>query len=130
LARADEFLAEKHSWALGLVEEEQVWAVEGVFLEEMGLGCALMGDRDGFRAWAKKVIDAGQWVGQVGEFPEGGEVKEKENWRKWVWWLENPEKRAKRWGWRKKMREGEYLFTPLHVIFLSLFRDEPEEERR
>lgn len=117
LARADDFLAEKHRWALELVEEEQVWAVETEFLEEMAHACALMGDVDGFRTWAQKVVDAGQWVGQVGEFPGGGDAKEKERWRKWIWWLEDPEKRVKKWAWRKKMREGECVSLIVWYFF-------------
>lgn len=108
LARSDNFLAEKHLWALKLVEEEEAWVVETTFLEEMALGYAFMGDGDNFRTWTRKVVDAGQWVSQVGEFPKGREIKEKECWRKWVWWLEDPERRTKKWGWRKNMKKGEY----------------------
>lgn len=110
LARADDFLAEKHRWALRLVEEEQVWEIEGDFMEEIALAFGIMGDRDGFRTWARKVIDAGKWKGQIGELPEGEEVKGRDGWRKWVWWYEDPERRVKKWGWRKMMREGECYF--------------------
>jgi hypothetical protein len=105
LTRSDDFLVQTHSIALGIIEAEEVHTVETIFLEELALGCALMGDEQGFKHWARKIVSGGRWIDQM-------EIEGKETLAidrgKWVWWLENPERRVRKWGWRKRVEEGEY----------------------
>ncbi len=71
-----------------------------------------MGDEQGFRHWARKIVSGGQWIGQMEIDSVEGKREGKETSMmdrgKWVWWLENPERRVRKWGWRMRVKEGEY----------------------
>jgi len=108
LTRSADFLVQTHSIALGIIEAEKVYAVETIFLEELALGRALMGDEQGFKHWASKIVTGGRWIDQMEtDSVEGKEALAMDR-AKWVWWLENPVRRVRKWGWRKRVEEGDY----------------------
>ena len=69
--------------------------MQAVFVEEICLCWALLGEEAKFRKWAEKLME----LSQVQDPALAREVKR---------WLENPQKRVKRWGWRKKERLGKF----------------------
>ena len=77
--------------ALELVEREGLYMIQAVFVEEICLCWALLGEEAKFRGWAEKLLE----LSQVQDPALAREVKK---------WLENPQKKVRRWGWRKKER--------------------------
>lgn len=121
ITRSDDFLAQAHSTALDIIEAEEVYAVEGIFLEDLALASALLGDKQGFMYWAMKIVSGGRWIDQM-EINVEGKSERKEMFvadrRKWLWWLEKPEKKVKKWGWRKRAKEGVY-HPDIYVMSLT-----------
>ena len=83
-----------------------------------------MGDEQGFKHWARKIVSGGRWINQMEtDSVEGKETLTMDR-GKWVWWLENPERRVRKWGWRKRVEEGEYRLSHATEAEYRLYRNE------
>ena len=91
MCRSDDVLITSHMEALDLVEREGLHLIQAMFVEEICLCWALLGEEANFREWAEKLVE----LSQVQDPALAMEVRR---------WLENPQKRVKEWGWRKKER--------------------------
>lgn len=91
LCRADDAVVRSHSEALELIEQEGMQGMQNIFLEEIALCYAVLGDEVQFRRWAKRVVKA-----CAAEDPQVAQ-----DFRKW---LDEP-KKFKKWGWREKQRK-------------------------
>lgn len=94
LARADDIVIANHLEALALIEHEGMQGLKNLFVEEIAMCYAMLGDLDAFRAWGEQVVQ----LTQVEDPPLSERFKE---------WLVDPTKRVKKWGWRRKQRERE-----------------------
>jgi len=90
LCRADDVVIKSHQEALALIEQEGVYGLQCLFMEEIMLSYALLGDEVQFRAWAQKLLNLCTY-----QDPELAVDLRK--------WLQNP-RLMKKWAWRKKQR--------------------------
>ena len=90
LCRDDYTVINSHLEALQLIEQESLQGMQGIFIEEIALSYAVLGDEEQFRVWARRMIDLVSICDpqQAAEFSK---------------WLDNP-KSYKQWAWRKKQR--------------------------
>ncbi|EDR00592.1 uncharacterized protein LACBIDRAFT_313272 [Laccaria bicolor S238N-H82] len=56
LARADDVVLNSHFDALQLIEQEGMHGLQGIYLEEIALCYAILGDEDRFRMWAERLV--------------------------------------------------------------------------
>ena len=94
LARPDDLVITSHLEALALMEREGMQGMQPIFIEELAMCYASLGDVDEFKKWGERVIA----LAQVGDPPMGKKFEE---------WLVDPERRMKKWAWRKRQRESE-----------------------
>ncbi|KAF9530036.1 hypothetical protein CPB83DRAFT_905603 [Crepidotus variabilis] len=92
LCRADNLFIKSHMDALALIEKEGVYALQAIFIEELAMAHAMLGDLEGFKKWGERVRKLNR-------------VEDPELSRRFQDWLVYPEKRVRRWGWRKRMKE-------------------------
>jgi hypothetical protein len=101
LCRADDMVTSFHRLALALIDKEGAHFLQHIFLEELALCYAILGDDVEFRFWAQEFI-------QKCGIEDPGRAKEFET------WLDDP-KRFKKWAWRQKQRD----LREYGLIFLS-----------
>ncbi|KAF8663652.1 hypothetical protein AX16_000894 [Volvariella volvacea WC 439] len=90
LCRADDVVLQSHFEALDIIEREGLHGSQLIFLEEIALCYAVLGEEELFREWAQKVVDMSR-------------IQDPENVKDFGKWLANPQS-YKLWGWRKKQR--------------------------
>lgn len=90
MCKPDLFVVESHLAALRLIEEEGLEGMQGVFLVELALCYAALGEEEEFRKWAGRAVE---FLGE--RQPEA--VEELRG------WLVHPGGN-KRWGWRRRER--------------------------
>ncbi|KAJ3506096.1 hypothetical protein NLJ89_g7062 [Agrocybe chaxingu] len=120
LCRADDLLIKAHKEALVLVEIENVYALQNLFIEEIAMAYATLGDVDEFRKWGTRLVQLCR-------------VEDPKLAKKFDGWLVDPERRVKKWGWRRKQRElmrkgrKNAVEPPLEDgLFLDLFQVESD----
>ena len=91
MCRSDDVLITSHMEAFELVEKEGLHMMQAVFVGEICLCWALLGEEAKFREWTKKLMELSQ-------AQDPGLAREVKG------WLENPQQRVSRWGWRKEER--------------------------
>ncbi|KAF8970465.1 hypothetical protein BDZ97DRAFT_1791564 [Flammula alnicola] len=96
LARTDDLVISSHLEALELIEQEGMHGLQNLFIEEIAMCYSMLGDRDAFRAWGEKVVT-------LSRIEDPAAAKRFEE------WLVDPEKKMKKWAWRKKQRQRELL---------------------
>ncbi|KAF9442050.1 SET domain-containing protein [Macrolepiota fuliginosa MF-IS2] len=105
LCRTDDTVTSSHILALSLIDKENMHFLQHVFLEELALCYAILGDEDQFRFWA------GEFMQKCGiEDPMRAEVFKS--------WLKEP-RRYKKWGWRQKQRDLQHKRAPSPVYGYS-----------
>lgn len=111
LCRADDTVTSSHRLALSLIEKENLHFLQHVFLEELALCYAILGDEDEFRFWA-------------GEFIQKCAIEDPARAREFEIWLREPRK-YKKWAWRQKQRDlREFGLKYLsHFWFADLFAE-------
>jgi len=77
-----------------LVELEGVQSLQNLFIEEIAMAYATLGDVDEFRRWGQKLVQLSR-------------VEDRATARKFENWLEDPQKKVKKWAWRKMQKERE-----------------------
>ncbi|PPR03302.1 hypothetical protein CVT26_008132 [Gymnopilus dilepis] len=92
IARPDSLVISSHLSALSLIEKEGLHGLQNLFVEEIAMCYAMLGSLEGFREWGTRVVKLCK-------------VEDPDMARRFEEWLEDPERRVKRWGWRKKQRE-------------------------
>ncbi|KAJ3569477.1 hypothetical protein NP233_g5028 [Leucocoprinus birnbaumii] len=107
LCRADDTVTTSHRLALDLINQENAQFLQHIFLEELALCYAILGDEDEFRFWAN------EFIRKCG-IEDPGRASELEL------WIENP-KRYKKWAWRQKQRDLQRKRAPSPVYGFSLF---------
>jgi hypothetical protein len=101
LCRSDDAVISSHMAALNLIEQEGMHGLQGLFLEEIALCYAVIGDEEQFKHWGQRFVERCQ-------------VEDEEMTREIKGWLETEDRqRWKKWAWRKKQREREYPFVPI-----------------
>lgn len=91
LARADDVVITEHLEALELIRLEGMEGLQNLFVEEIAMCYALLGDLDEFVRWGKMTVQ----LSRIEDPPVAARFEE---------WLVNPPKRMKQWAWRKKQR--------------------------
>lgn len=104
LCRADDTVIQSHLRALELIDQEGMHGMQGIFLEEIALSYAILGQEVEFRIWAERVVELWKELD-----PEQSEEYTK--------YLANP-KSFKQWAWRKKQKLRE-LSCPARQGFNS-----------
>ena len=94
LARPDDFVITSHLEALALIEQEGMQGMQPLFIEELAMCYASLGNVEEFKRWGERVAA----LAQVADPPMAKKFEE---------WLVDPEKRVKKWAWRKRQRESE-----------------------
>jgi len=94
LARPDDLVITSHLEALALIEQEGMHGMQPLFFEELAMCYASLGDVEEFKKWGERVVA----LAQVADPPMAKKFEE---------WLIDPEKRMKKWAWRKRQRESE-----------------------
>ena len=95
LARADDVVIAGHLEALELIRLEGMEGLQNLFIEEIAMCYALLGDLDEFVRWGNMTVQ----LSRIEDPPVAARFEE---------WLVDPRKRMKQWAWRKKQR-GEYF---------------------
>ncbi|PFH45594.1 hypothetical protein AMATHDRAFT_8946 [Amanita thiersii Skay4041] len=90
LCRADDAIIKSHQRALELIERESLQALQVPFIEEIALCYAVLGEKENFRVWGKKVVD-------LSRIANPGFATQFER------WTDNPES-MKQWAWRRKQQ--------------------------
>lgn len=99
LARADDLVISSHLEALSLIEKEGMQGLQNLFVEEIAMCYAMLGDLDAFRDWGAKVVKLAR-------------VEDPDLARKFEVWLVDPKRKMKKWAWRKRQREREWYSFP------------------
>ena len=102
LCRADDVVIKSHQEALTLIEQEGMYGLQCLYMEEIMLSYALLGNEAQFRDWAQKLLDLCAF-----QDPDLAVDLRK--------WLQNPTM-MKKWAWRKKQRMRERGLPLLHLI--------------
>ncbi|KAF8234362.1 SET domain-containing protein [Tricholoma matsutake] len=101
LCRADDVIIKSHQEALALIEQEGMYALRCLYMEEIMLSYALLGEEAQFRDWAQKLLN-------LCAFQDPALAADVRT------WLKNP-RLMKKWAWRKKHRLhfgcGNWLFS-------------------
>ncbi|KAF9041192.1 hypothetical protein BJ165DRAFT_1350186 [Panaeolus papilionaceus] len=92
LCAPDDLVIKSHQEALSLLGEESMYDMQLFLVEEIALCYAMLGDIAEFKKWGELTVQLSQ-------------VENKETYKKFSSWLEDPPRRMSRWGWRKKQRE-------------------------
>jgi len=103
LCRADDVIIKSHQEALDLIEQEGMYGLQCLYMEEIMLSYALLGDEAQFRDWAQKLSNLCTF-----QDPELAADLRK--------WLDNPMS-MKKWAWRKKQRSRECGMPSFPHIF-------------
>jgi hypothetical protein len=101
LCRADDVVIKSHQEALALIEQEGIHGLQCLYMEEITLSYALLGDEVQFRDWAQKLLNLCTHQDPI----LAADLRK---------WLENP-KSMKKWAWRKKQRLRERGIPHLHM---------------
>ena len=94
LARPDDLVITSHLEALALIEQEGMHGMQLLFIEELAMCYASLGNVEEFKRWGERVI-------ALAQVPDPLMAKKFEE------WLIDPKKRMKKWAWRKRQRESE-----------------------
>lgn len=94
LCREDDLIIREHQEALALVELEGVQSLQNLFIEEIAMAYATLGNVNEFRRWGQKLVQLSR-------------VEDRATARKFENWLEDPQKKVKKWAWRKMQKERE-----------------------
>lgn len=94
LCRADDVIIKSHQEALALIEQEGMYALRCLYMEEIMLSYALLGEEAQFRDWAQKLLN-------LCAFQDPALAADVRT------WLKNP-RLMKKWAWRKKHRLREH----------------------
>ena len=112
LCRADDLIIISHQEALALIEQEEMYGLQCLYIEEIMMSYALLGEEIQFRRWAQMLLTL-----CVYQNPKlTADLRR---------WLENP-RSMKKWAWRKKQRLRECLmrntlsFAPTELILRGL----------
>jgi len=118
LARADDLVTNSHLEALGLIEQEGMHGMQPLFFEELAMCYASLGGVEEFKRWGERVIA----LVRVGDPPMAKRFEE---------WLVHPQKRMKKWAWKKLQRERKCYLCSFPLLLLSLFFvDAPGRSKR
>lgn len=90
LCRADDVVIKGHQEALELIEQEGMFGLQCLYMEEIMLCYAVLGDEALFRNWAQKLLN----LCTIQDPDLAADLRQ---------WLENP-RSMKKWSWRKKQR--------------------------
>jgi hypothetical protein len=90
LCRADDVIIKSHQEALALIEQEEMYGLQCLYMEEIMMSYALLGEENLFRDWAQKLLNLCT-------------IQDPDLMADLVKWLENP-RSMKKWAWRKKQR--------------------------
>ncbi len=107
LCRADDTVASSHRIALSLIEKENLHFLQHIFLEELALCYAILGEEEEFRFWAQ------EFVMRCG-------IEDPQRAKEFEVWLKEPRK-FRKWGWirkQKNLRECQQT-----CFFYSIFAD-------
>jgi hypothetical protein len=91
LCRPDDLVITSHLEALALIDKEGLQGLQSLFVEEIAMCYAILGDEVEFRRWGQRVVQ----LSRVEDPPLAAKFEE---------WLKDPPKIIKRWAWRKKQR--------------------------
>ncbi|EKM81254.1 hypothetical protein AGABI1DRAFT_56703, partial [Agaricus bisporus var. burnettii JB137-S8] len=91
LCRSDSTVISSHLQALSLISQENLHFLQHIFIEELVLSYAILGNHHEFEFWAK-------------EFIEKCKVEDEERAKEFEGWLED-RRRCRKWGWREKQRK-------------------------
>ncbi|KAF7782799.1 hypothetical protein Agabi119p4_2175 [Agaricus bisporus var. burnettii] len=91
LCRSDSTVISSHLQALSLISQENLHFLQHIFIEELVLSYAILGNHHEFEYWAK-------------EFIEKCKVEDEERAKEFEGWLED-RRRCRKWGWREKQRK-------------------------
>jgi hypothetical protein len=94
LCRADDVVIQSHQKALKLIEQEGMQGLQCLYLEEIVLSYAVLGEESEFRVWAERLLELCT-------------VQDRDLTKDLEKWLANP-KSMKKWAWRKKQRLREW----------------------
>ena len=97
LCRADDVVIKSHEEALTLIEQEGIYGLQCLYMEEIMLSYALLGDEAQFREWAQKLLN-------LCTYQDPDLVVDLRR------WLQNP-RSMKKWAWRKKQRTRKCGFS-------------------
>ncbi|PPQ89261.1 hypothetical protein CVT25_001345 [Psilocybe cyanescens] len=92
LSRTDDVIITSHLEALALIDKEGMHGLQNLFIREIAMCYAMLGDLDAFRQWGERVVQ----LSQIEDSPVA---------RKFEEWLVDPPKLMKKWAWRKRQRE-------------------------
>lgn len=115
LARVDDIVIREHLEALELIRLEGMEGLQNLFIEELAMCYAMLGDLEEFVRW-------GNLTQQLTKI-EDPLVAER-----FGDWLVNPPKRMKQWAWRKKQRQREFLVISEDVVSHSVQNNRAREE--
>jgi hypothetical protein len=91
LCRADDTVISSHHLALSLIAKENMHFLQHIFIEELALSYAILGNDEKFEFWAK-------------EFIQKCGVEDQERAKEFEGWLEDRRK-CRKWAWREKQRK-------------------------
>ncbi|KAF8806683.1 SET domain-containing protein [Phlegmacium glaucopus] len=91
LCRPDDLVISAHLEALALIDKEGLQGLQNLFMEEIAMCYAILGDEIEFRRWGQRVMQ----LSRVEDPPLAAKFEQ---------WLEDPPRNFKRWAWRKKQR--------------------------
>ncbi|KAF9463577.1 hypothetical protein BDZ94DRAFT_1258594 [Collybia nuda] len=90
LCRADDVVIKSHQNALRLIEREGMQGLQCLYMEEIVLSYAILGEESEFRAWGERLLK----LCTIQDRQLAEDLQK---------WLANP-KSMKKWAWRKKQR--------------------------
>ncbi|KAG6891018.1 hypothetical protein C0992_010991 [Termitomyces sp. T32_za158] len=91
LCRSDDFVLQSHMEALTLIEKEGLQGMASIFVRDVCLCWAMLGEEVEFKKWADKLLK----LCDIRDPAMGQEVRR---------WLIDPKVKVPKWGWRKKQR--------------------------
>ncbi|KAF8161458.1 hypothetical protein B0H34DRAFT_380664 [Crassisporium funariophilum] len=126
LCRADDVVISAHTEALALIEKEGMQGLQNLFIEEIAMCYAILGDEIEFQRWGQKLL-------RLSKIEDPAMAAKFED------WLIDPVHKFKRWAWRKKQRmqrpgrkrldKGEDVELPIaDDIFRSLFQVDSDDD--
>ncbi|KAH9477849.1 SET domain-containing protein 5 [Psilocybe cubensis] len=92
LSRKDDVIINSHMEALALLDKEGMHGLQNLFIEEIAMCYAMLGDLDAFKMWGERVVQLSR-------------IEDPSVARKFEEWLVEPTKLMKKWAWRKRQRE-------------------------
>jgi hypothetical protein len=105
LCRADDTVISSHLLALSLIEKEKMHFLQHIFIEELAMSYAILGNDEKFEFWAK-------------EFIQKCGVEDQERAKEFKSWLEDRRK-CRKWAWREKQRQISQCFIPYPMLNLT-----------